>query len=718
MNASDFVPNKAKIDVLGAYFSEDVDNLASVEELSKTVRESIRDYEDLFDSRMDPWIKEGSGIWPLCDWAFRCCMDDAKAQSEKSVGSNVPSEWERAKTGTTQFYRQVVQKAANGYAVQTSKDMPFRYEPLHDGGIETPKHAEDRAKKMNLLAKWSMKKDRFPRKSIDFWTQVYKYGNIPVMCEWVQRLGKTKTAVPVFGEDGTTLERFDIEEIEGAVVENRPEFKVLPIESVKADPSIGNIQDQDCVIVLCAVGLGEIVNGIRTGIYRPDLMADLGKSHQWDGQSGLPGRDRKDSNRSSAFTVGRGCSGQYLKREVFVNLPIGDDGKWSTEENLPVRYRVTLIGNSPSTSVVARIERNQEPDDAIPIEMIHANPDDSDYLYHISPFEVVRSNISTETTLIRQVIDNNSLANYAPYWEVAGQVHGTDRKFGPNSRFVVDDPNSIGLLQVRELSQPTLNVLEYVKEDSNTANSIDKNMSGESFGARTSAQEAATISSNSQRPNLVNIEYVLEQFLGFYASRIKVLWEAYARKEQVVQITDSNEHPAYVRPSEIHGEFDVVVDIIDEIKENEVKAQRMINYAQVVSQGPMSQTIDWLQFSKDLSEKLMGTSKYVVAGNTGDTDVLARMNIAAMLRGEFPSMDGSMNLARHLELYRQERARWAGREESNPSIEGVLDAVIAQIEARMAEGTGAGESPGGMPPVQGEQMMGGQLMSGAAGGVQ
>jgi hypothetical protein len=714
MDSRDFIPSDGEIEVLAAYFTEDVANHAGDEELEKNVKGAIRRFEDRFSSQMSPWRKAGEGIWSLCDWAFRCCMDDAKAQSEKVVGANVPKVWERAKTGTTQFYRQVSQKAANGYAVQTSKDMPFRYEPLNDGGIESPDHAAERSKKMNLCAKWAMKADKFSQKSIDFWTQVYKYGNIPVMVEWVQRIGKKKVAVPVYGEDGMTLDEYEITELDGQVVENRPTVAILPVESLLTDPAIGNIQDQDCVIVTTVVGINQIVNGVRTGIYRDDLVEKLTKAHQWDGTSGR--EDSKESNRGVDFYSGTGESGQYLKREVFVNLPVDAEGKWDEKKNIPERYRVTLIGNTPETSLVARIERNQEPDDAIPIEVIHANPDDPDILFHISPFEVVRSNMSTETTLIRQIVDNNTLVNYPPMWEVEGQVRGNDRTFGPTARYVVDDSNSLGFVPVRDVSQPSLQVLDYIKEDSNTANSIDKNMAGESFGARTSAQEASTISSNSQRPNLVNIEYIMQQFLGFYASRVKVLFEAYARKEQVVQITDSNEHTVYVKPAEIDGEFDVVVDIVDEIKEDEVKAQRMINYAQVVSTGPMAQTIDWVSFSRDLAERLMGTSKYIVGGNTGDADAMARMNIAAMLNnGQFPQMSDGMNLDRHLEIYKAERTRWNGREESNPNVE-ILDAVIAQVEQHIQSAQG-GQAPGMAAPQSGS-MMGGQQISEAFGGVQ
>ena len=67
-------------------------------------------------------------------------------------------------------------------------------------------------------------------------------------------------------------------------------------------------------------------------------------------------------------------------------------------------------------------------------------------------------------------------------------------------------------------------------------------MIGESFGARTSASEAGTIAANSARPNLVNIEYILTQLLGFVAQRYKVNWEAFGTKEQVVQISDENDN--------------------------------------------------------------------------------------------------------------------------------------------------------------------------------
>lgn len=720
-DATDFVPTEAKIEGDKAYFLDNVKNLAADKDISDKIRGAIEDYETRFTGQRSKWAAQGSGIWAKCDWAFRCCLNDTETQREKSVGANEPALWERAKTGTTQFFRQVMQKAANGYAVMTSKDMPFRYESLHE---DETKDAEgrERAERKNLLAKWTMKKDRFNTKSLDFWTQIYKYGNIPVLVEWHQRKGTKKVPFPVYDEaDPTTIKEYRNITVE-RVVENRPVISILPVESVKADSTIGCIQDQECVIVSSVVGMAAIVDGIKTGIYRDDLLKDLSRSHQWDGHTGFENQSDKDDNHNGGTDCEmpfRQESGRYLKREVWINVPIDDeDESWDNEKNIPLRYRVTLFGNSPHDSLVARVERNQEPDDAIPIEMIHAYPDDSDYLYHISPFEVIRSNIATETTLIRQVIDNNTLVNKPPLWEREGAVRGTDRSFGPDARWVVDDKDSIGQFNTRDISQPTLGILDYLKDDSNQAQSMDRNMVGESYGARTSAQEAGTIAASSQRPNIVNIGYILEQFLGFIAKRYDVLWPVYSRVEQVIQITDEKDMQHYIKPREIEGEFDIVVDIINEIKDNELKAQRMLNYAQVAASiPPMAQTTDWAGLNKELQEYMLGTCKYVVQGTDYDAEEVAMRNVLLMLNtGQYPQMNPGMNLRKHLDIYKSARIRYEGMEDTNPNI-AILDQVIAQIEFQMK--SQGGTYGGGMIQApQSASVQGGQQISGMHGALQ
>ncbi len=719
-DAQDFTPNEAEIEVNEAYFQTDVKNLVSNEDIESFTKGCVSDYEARFKGQRAEWDEETTGIWNLQDAMWRSGLNDSAVQSQKHRGANEPDQWERAKTGSTLFYRQVRQKASNGYAVQTSRDVPFKYDAISSSEFDKAEYADARADKLNLLAKWSMKNDKFGLKCIDFWTQVYKYGNVPVMVEWVQEMGKKVISEPVF-EPGTnnitdTVKR----EIDTAIV-NRPTFNVLPVESLYADTAIGNIQDQECVIVSTVVSMTDLIDGVRSGIYREDLIELIGRTQQWDGSSGgYDNQNNKKNNRGMEREPTNSGTGQYLKREIFVNMPIDDEKEtWDEMKNIPKRFRVTMFGNTPNSAIVARVERNQEPDDTIPIEMIHANPDDGDLLYHISDYEVIRSNIATETTLIRQTLDNNTLVNKPPQWEVAGAVEGNDRSFGPEARWIVDDPNSIGFIDVRDLSQTNIQLLQYIKEDSNTANAIDKNMVGESFGARTTASEATTISGNSRRPNVVNIEYILQQFVSFYAQRLKVSWEAYGRHDQIIQITDDNENRHFIKPTGISGEFDIVVDVVDDMKDEEVKAQRLINGATTFANNPqLSGQVDWALMASELAESIFGTDKFIVPAQDGDAVATANNNLVMMLQhGQPPQLTPDMNLAKHLEVYKEARQQWKGYEDQNPNIQ-VLDNAIGQLEQMVAQQNQGGgqQAPQGLPQAQAQLQQ--QLTSGALGGVQ
>jgi hypothetical protein len=282
----------------------------------------------------------------------------------------------------------------------------------------------------------------------------------------------------------------------------------------------------------------------------------------------------------------------------------------------------------------------------------------------------------------------------------------------------MDDPNSIGFVNVRPLAAENLPILDYVREDANTANSIDKNMLGESFGSRTTASEATTISGNSRRPNLVNIEYILEQLFQFYAKRLKVNWEAYGRKDQVIQITDENDKIVTIRPDDLGGEYDIVIDIVNDIKEDEVKAQRLINGAQIFASIPqLAAMTDWQMLGEELADNIFGTSRFVTGDAEGDAVANAQRNVLQMLNNGIPltGMTPNMNLAKHLEIYKQERKRWTGHEEQNPNV-ALLDSAIEQLEdAVNNQAQGQQVQQGQLPQAQAQLQQ--QLTSGALGGV-
>jgi len=725
--SQDFVPNEAEIEVTPALFNTGVVNLAENEDITGQVIMCVHDYEARYTGQREEWDRDTDGIWNLQDAMWRCGLNDAAVQSEKQHGANEPDEWERAKVGSTLLYRQVTQKASNLYAVMTSRDMPFNYDPISDSEFEKTEDAEDRATKLNLLAKWSMKNDNFKVKAIDFSTQLYKRGNTPVMVEWIQEIGKKKVKVPVFAEDGVTIERYDTQEFEGTIV-NRPTFRLFDIKSLYADTAIGNIQDQECVIVTSIVSITDIATEIRNGSYRDGLLEDLGKDNQWDGFSGgNDGQDSQKENRGLDLHQSDAGTGQYLKREVFVNLPIdqgegkkASDANWDIAKNVPERYRVTMIGNTPTTSLVACIQRNPEPDDAIPIELIHANPDDDNYLYHISDYEVVRSDIAVETTVLRQLVDNNTLVNKPPLVEEEGAVRGNDRTFSPTARWKADNINAIKTFDIRPLAQENIPVLEYIKDDANNANAIDKNSVGESFGARTTGIEASNINANSRRPNIVKIEYALEQLFQFYAKRLKVNWEAYGRHDQIIQITDENETRVFIKPENLGGEYDIVIDVVDDMKDDEVKAQRLINGANTFATIPqLASQVDWSMIAEEMADSLFGTTKFVTGDNDGDAIENAKRNVVTILNtGVIPEFTPNMNLKKHLEIFKQERKRWVGSEEQNPNIE-MLDQAISQLEeaiAQQSSGQGMGAQQAALPDTNAQIQQ--QLTSGALGGLQ
>lgn len=75
-------------------------------------------------------------IVELCDYMHKCAQNRTINSSEKEKGANLPDD-ERANVGSTMFHRISNQNAATGMAIQTSKDMPFKYSPVYNEAIRS-----------------------------------------------------------------------------------------------------------------------------------------------------------------------------------------------------------------------------------------------------------------------------------------------------------------------------------------------------------------------------------------------------------------------------------------------------------------------------------------------------------------------------------------------------------------------------------------------------
>ena len=104
-DANDFIPTEAEVEVDAPFFRDDIENFADNEELATNTQITIDDYESRFMSDREPWSGE-DGIFKLCDWAWHACLYNTHTLSEEKTAANTPDDWNRAKIGTPQFYRQ------------------------------------------------------------------------------------------------------------------------------------------------------------------------------------------------------------------------------------------------------------------------------------------------------------------------------------------------------------------------------------------------------------------------------------------------------------------------------------------------------------------------------------------------------------------------------------------------------------------------------------
>ena len=633
-------------------------------------------------------------LWKVSDYMYKAAQNRSITKYEQQKGANLEDFWENpaseiAQSGSTLFHRQVRQLAAQGASVQFSRDVPFKYEPIiNDDNPETFEKGDEMANQLNVLAKWTMKHDKFNKKSIEFWHQIFKMGNIPVMAEQIVKKGVRKVREPIIepvqnpvtGEITANVTGYN-EYDQEFIVKNYPSIRILPVETVYADMYIGSIQAQNCVVVPSLKNYSELLEGARAGYYDQDAVlslagGELWGKYRWDGVSGEPLTRFKLANNE--VLAGDSYTGQFLVWDVFMRSPIMAE-TWDVK-NAPEIWWGTFVGNQITNSLCLRLEENSDPDHEFPIEMIHCLPDDPDILYHTSPAQIVRSNYSVECTLKNQAIDNCTLVNRPPLKVVEGQVIGKNFEFTPGKIFKVEAQGAIEEFMVRDTTQITTNFLNYIRDDTMSALATDKPFMGESFGARTSATEASNTYKNSVQPHMISIRYILEQYLGFYAKKLKSYWQAFSDPTQVIRIT--GEQPfSVIRPAQIYGEFDVEVDIVDEFEDDVVESQKINEAIRMVGQNPaFMQVIDVSELMRAWFRRYKFDYGKIVTGRMDkDAEVVARNENVAMLGGMYIRPQPNQNHGVHLSEHKGERLRYNGLEEQKPQV-ALLDQHIAETE--------------------------------------
>lgn len=693
--------------------------------------ESLQKYIDFTNSEYTRYKSDREDIDTKNEWAdymYACAQNRGKMSSDQAdkIGRAKDT---RSSLGSVIFHRQVNALAAQ--LVQVAKSQPdlWRYSPAYnDGQPLSDQDAKSRSDLANAMARWIRRKDGFDKKIPEFATSIYKNSNIPVMIQQRVRYKRITITEPVYEtqQDPTTGEPISVlvdeRQVEKeVVVENYPSVTLPHWSMVYADRYISSLPNQNCVIVLSLVTRTELQSEVSSGFLDEKEFEKVTEDFMWDGSEGSEQLKREAQNRGKDFQPGKGL---YLRWDTYARVPMKDGGKWDDNENHVLMWG-THIGNTLDSAITLALDYCPDPDGEIPLEMIRANPDRSEELYHTTTAEVVRSLYAADTTLMNLGIDNIVNCIDPPMMVVDGQHRIRDFRIFAGQRFHVDNLNALKPFDIRDMTGQLVPMRQQIRQDAREALSTDPAMMGQYAGARTSATEFSEVSRNTKGPHYVQITYILNQLLPWMARKYMSYCEKFVDPNTTFQIADQEKQYKSTFKDSV-GEYDVLVDIVDEYQRTESLQREITTIMQTIGTVPYFQQSQ--THTTDAGEllrvwmgllKMRDVSKIILPAQGVDSENAAASRISAILNGGqyTPPVPGE-NHNIHLRVAEAERLRWRGLEnEADPRVANLplLDQYILELKNMVK--TQAGSPPAGQPPMTPGQESGGDLAAQAAGGL-
>ena len=658
----------------------DAVNFADNEELISIVRNACSQHIENQESLLEPYFDEIE----YYDYMFRCGRNSEKKAEHKPMAT---PEDAKSDAGASMFFRQVMQSAAKVYSLQNSRDAFFKYTPVATKGV--PYSAEDgkmQANQMDTLVNWNLDQIGFEENILmPMDISIPKNGLAFLMINW-ERKSEAKTFVIPNIDDVTGKVTNTVNQEVELLTKNHADLKLIPPMATRFDPAIDTVQDQECFTVCELIGLDQVINYVRNGYWSEDRFKELVGTHRWDGFSGNLGLDEERDNME-IDDVSNTMTGKFLNWRVWVNLPIDDDGVIDEEKNVPQRFVVDFIGNSVDNAVCMRIERNDDPDDEIPVQVIHDYPDERGKFFHISKGHVLKNNYAVETTTINQMIDNVSLALNPATIERKNSVVKRPGKLGRSARYIVRNSvnEDIREFNIADRTQTSQSLLQYIREDSKMAIHTDPAQMGEGLGARATATEASGVMKLSAAPSVMNAKYITKQAFSWIGKKMSSYWKAYSLPEQVIRITDTSSSIYDLAPSKIYADFDIRVDVVDKIVDDIIEENKISQDLKLVAENQMIGSM--VDVRALLDEYFIRRYKKTFTSNDIDFDArdAAHREINLMLNGTPVTPEPNQNHRVHLEIKRAERLRYRGLEQEMPQLQ-LLDNNIEQHAQMMGGG--------------------------------
>ncbi len=667
--------------------------------------------------------RQSAGGWDErvknADRMFRCGLNTAKNQAAQSTKT-------LANTASTVFFRACQKIHANLHSMIFSQDLPVHYKPV-SYSITPDKLEEGKrmAEYYNALLYWTMRADNFELKCFDSFWELVKVANQPFSVTWLSVKKKIRERHPKRNADGTISgwEWVEVERVMAdrpvlTAIDNRDFYADIQLDPETMDGTSG-FEDHAAVLHLQRMTIDDLMVMHDAGEIANLNTIKTDALSQWDANN-QQWTDRMDNmGMGQSETV---STNLYNVWNCWMMLPIDEKGKWDTTKNLPVRYWVQIVGSpDPSDGTVIRIERNPYPEDMLPFYMVHTFPDNTG-LYHLGVDQLIYSTYNELTTCKNQLIDNKTMRNRAPMIGLWGSVRSKDLTYDKNKILWVDRLDALTPVKTDDTTGTTSQTLQYLEDDTKETLGSSRSFEGQPLGSRTSSQEAGNIYQQAMKPSLAQYRYIASQVLLPYARRVKALWNANARSDMIIEVTG---YPIQepVKPSELWGDYDVEVTVIDEFENTVTQRQNDIQFLQVVGPSPMAQKIDWDDFTRKYLDRAGYKDVKLVGVSDVDAQRVARLeNVAIVNQGVFDQPQQGENHATHIPIH--EAYRDQARLIADDAIKEGVNRLEIHIQAHKALQQQAAPQmapglPGGTPagnPGEAAQMQLGAMMGGENGG--
>ena len=583
---------------------ENPKSIAGDDEIDKGFLKRAKIHFDRFSSQRTPY----EDLWDVYDHMYKGGPNRTIQSSEEGLGANLQAGLDidgsvtRAQLGSPLLHRLITQMCAQYMAVYLSRAQPFKYSPIvNPRAYGSDVESEPDAEVANLYAKWTLRRNNDSEGSHNFATSIYKNGNVPEMVYWQKE----------------TL---------GDVEYGYTKFEQFPLRNLWADVNGGPLERQHCVITCSPATFDDIQKGTKDREYDSDQCMKITRQYLWDGVWGT-NADTEQTNQGLDTNSLPSDTGLYLKWEIFMLTGFPDKGN-------PQRWWATVIGNTIEDGIIIRLEVGRDPDGENPFHMSHANPDDTKNLYHVAPADIIRSNYSLDCTLKSQIVDEGTASLLAPDIIREGAFpNQTDFKYTGKPWECQGDPDgAMKRHQTGSASQMAMNLLEYIRDESRNALSMDKPFTGEEFGSRTSATEAGNIFRTSSQPILAGIRYIMNQGSRWKARKILSYGYAFAKEETMIAVTDDKGTVRTIKmKKDINRAFDIDIDIVDEFENTVLRRQAVNEKVGIIASSPeLSKEVDipelvreWFEIDKLPSTRLVNQRTDFDALNVAEEENLS-----------------------------------------------------------------------------------------------